>query len=400
MVSALKSCRVCQRDHIDVILDFGEMPLANAYPRTPIEPEKRYPLKVALCADCGCVQLVHTVDPKLLFEDYLYTSSTSGTLATHFWNYAQDTIDELALMPRRDFIVGIGGNDGPLERAYQLLGFEVLNVEPAKNIAALSKANGVPTINAWFNEETAATIVKEDGQASLITCNNCFAHIPDVHAVLRAVKILLAPNGTFIFENAYWLDTVLGNHFDQIYHEHCFYWTVTALNRLLAEHNLRISRLQFNQSQGGSMRVFASRNGCCDEETRAFLKEGIFGLSELSTYAAWRRSIKEWRDAARAFLVPLTSIACYGVPAKFTMLSTQLGFTPTRISYAVEDSPIKVGRFTPGSRIPIVDRARFIADPPAHCIITAANYADHIIKSNPQYKGKWIVLTPEPKAIE
>lgn len=392
------SCRVCGA-RLEPILNFGYMPLANQYPVKPDVEQARYPLEVVLCTDCGCVQLRHTVDPKLLFEEYLYTSSTSGSLAEHFKQYALDTVKNLSLKTEEDFIVGIGGNDGPLERAYKDLGFDVLNVEASRNIALLSVANRVLTLNAWFNEYTATAIVNRHGQASLITCNNCFAHMPDIHTVIRAIKILLKPGGWFVCENAYWRDEVRGNHFDHIYHEHCFYWTIKALDELFRSHGLTISSVEFNQSQGGSIRVFVQR--ACDtikfSWVRDFIhQEELERLFDPLSYVAWTERIIAWQSACRDFIEPLDSICCYGVPAKFTMLSEQLNFSPEKIVYAVDDSPIKVGRFTPGAHIPIVDRQHFIANPTKYCIITASNYAARIVEANPQFSGKWIVLNPEP----
>lgn len=403
MFSTISACRICQSPRIESVLNFGNMPLANRYLKELSETEIFVPLEVALCRDCGCVQLAHTVDPKELFDEYLYTSSTSGSLAEHFKAYAKDTVAKLGMIQGKDFIVGIGGNDGPLERAYEDLGFRVLNVEASKNIAEASRANCVPTLNAWFTEEVAKDIVAQHGQASLITCNNCLAHIPDIHGFVRAVKVLLKPTGWFVSESAYWLDEVRGNHFDHIYHEHCFYWTIKALDNLFRGHNLTIGNVEFNQSQGGSIRVFVQRDFQTVQSNwvREFIHcEESARLFEPARYEEWTQQIDEWRAECVEFLDPLDSICCYGVPAKFAMISDQLGFTQDKIAYAVEDSPIKVGRLTPGSHIPIVNNCHFIANPTKHCIITATNYASRIIDANPQYKGQWITLSPKPLIYE
>ena len=407
LVTAITACRACGEENLESLMNFGHLPLANRYLVSPDEKDFYAPLELVLCKNCCCVQLRHTVDPKILFGEYLYASSTSGSLAEHFKDYAQETTDKLGFKPGDEpFIIGIGGNDGCLEREYQRLGFkvlDVLNVEPASNLAALARANGVPTLNEWFNENTAQRIVAQHGrQADLVTCNHCFAHMPDVNGVVRGVKALLKPGGTFIFEEAYWPDTVAGSHFDQIYHEHVFYWTVEALDELFAKHDMKIEDMQFRPEQGGSIRVFVRNESYKQklELRNVLMKEFRNGLYDPSTYMKWWEKIMAWRTKCRDFLRPLDSISCYGAPAKFTMISEQLGFSHRWIAYAVEDSPIKVGRFTPGSHSQIVARSHFIDHPTEHCIITAANYADLIAKSNPQYKGKWIILNPEPKFYE
>ena len=402
LVTEITACRACGEEGLEPLMNFGHLPLANRYLLSPDDKDIYAPLELVLCKNCCCVQLRHTVDPKILFGEYLYASSTSGSLAEHFKEYARETTDKLGFKPGDyPFIVGIGGNDGCLEREYQRLGFKVLNVEPSDTMSKLSLARGVLTVNNWFTEELAKIIVAEHGPADVVTCNHCFAHMPDINGVVRGVKALLKPGGTFIFEEAYWPDTVAGSHFDQIYHEHVFYWTVKALDELFFRHNMRIDDVQFRPEQGGSIRVFVRNE---PYKQLIWLRNVIFkerdgGMYNPVLYRHWWEKIMEWRTKCRDFLRPLESISCYGVPAKFTMISEQLGFSRW-ISYAVEDSPIKVGRFTPGSHIPIVARSHFIEHPTEHCIVTAGNYTERIIEANPQYKGKWIILHPEPKFYE
>jgi len=402
LVTAITACRACGEENLESLMNFGHLPLANRYLLSPDDKDIFAPLEVVLCQNCCCVQLRHTVDPKILFGEYLYASSTSGSLSEHFKDYAQETVDKLGFKPGDEpFIVGIGGNDGCLEREYQRLGFKVLNVEPSDTMSKLSTARLVPTYHDWFSESVAGNIVKQDGQADVVTCNHCFAHMPDINGVVRGVKALLKPGGTFIFEEAYWPDTVAGSHFDQIYHEHVFYWTIKALDNLFFQHGMRINDIQFRPEQHGSIRVFVSNE---PYKLNPVLCEAIVSemdsLYDPRTYQEWWEKILEWRTMCQGFLEPLQSVSCYGVPAKFTMISEQLGFSHRWISYAVEDSPIKVGRFTPGSHVPIVARSHFIEHPTDHCIITAGNYTDRIIEANPQYKGKWIILHPEPKFYE
>lgn len=399
LVKAITACRACGKEGLDTLINFGHLPLANRYLVSPDEKDFYAPLELVLCRNCSCVQLRHTVDPKILFGEYLYASSTSGSLAEHFKEYARETVDKLGFKPGDDpFIVGIGGNDGCLELEYLRMGFNVLNVEPASTVAAVSMANRVPTMREFFSESVASSIVSRHGHADLVTCNHCFAHMPDVNGVVKATKTMLKPGGTFIFEEAYWPDTVASSHFDQIYHEHVFYWTLKALDELFFRHDMSIDDVEFRHEQGGSIRVFV-RNEPYKQLVAIrdpILSELRGSLYDPSLYRKWWEEIMRWRTKCRDFLRPLESISCYGVPAKFTMISEQLGFSPKWIAYAVDDSPIKVGRFTPGSHIPIVARSHFIEHPTEHCIITAGNYVERIVEANPQYKGKWIILHPEP----
>ena len=403
LVKLVTACRACGKEDLETLMNFGHVPLANRYLISPEEKDIYAPLELTLCQSCCCVQLRHTVDPKILFGEYLYASSTSGSLAEHFKEYARETTDKLGFKPGDEpFIVGIGGNDGCLEREYQRLGFKVLNVEPSDTMSKLSRRMDIPTHQAWFGEMVARDIAGDYGRADVVTCNHCFAHMPDINDVVSGVKALLKPGGTFIFEEAYWPDTLAGSHFDQIYHEHVFYWTLKALDELFFRHDMRIDDVQFRPEQGGSIRVFVRNEPYTQkrELRNVILKELTGGLYDPVTYQRWWEKIMQWRAKCHELLDSLDSICCYGVPAKFTMISEQLGFNRAWIDYAVDDSPIKVGRFTPGSHISIVARSHFIEHPTEHSIITAGNYAERIIEVNPQYKGKWIILNPEPKFYE
>lgn len=399
-VTEITQCRVCCSPDIELALDFGTSPLANRYV-TKEQLSETYlevVLQVVLCHGCGCVQLRHTVSPELLFNDYLYASSTSGSLNEHFKAYSAHTVAKLKLDPEKDFIVGIGGNDGVLEKHYDDLGFHALNVEPATKMASASYGKGIDTLALWFNRKTVDHIIASRGQASLITCNNCFAHMPDINGVVEGVKALLVPGGHFVFENAYLLDTVNKNLFDQFYHEHVFYWGLWPLQQLFVRHGMTLVDVEFNAMQEGSFRAYV-RDGRVEPShavSEAIARERQEALYTTVTYEMMWHRMQWWKNFYRGLMTGLEkmnhSICCYGVPAKFTMLSKLLDLTPERILYAVENSPIKVGLYTPGSHIPIVGPDHFHKHPSDACLITARNYAEHIKRTNPQYSGKWIDL--------
>jgi hypothetical protein len=286
--------------------------------------------------------------------------------------------------------VDIGGNDGTLAKGFQDFGFSVLNVEPS-NVAKLSVAKEVPTMQAFFDQRTAASIKTAHGQAALVTCNNCFAHMPNIEEVIEGVQLLLVPKGWFVIESADLEATLRKRLFDQFYHEHVFYWHKAALTMLLESEDFMLETWEENAQQGGSFRAtFSNRAGL---KLRNEIEPGKVALKE--GFRKLRQFIDEWSKDTLARLKEIpadASIACYGWPAKATLISRLLHLSG--ISYVVDSTTVKQGLFTPGAHFPIVPPSRFLEEPPDYCIITATNYAKKIKAANPQFKGVWVELMP------
>lgn len=385
----VEQCRACGSNDLSTVLSFGFSPLANGYLTKDqlSKPEPEAPLEVVLCEDCACVQLRHTVDPSRLFKDYLYHSGESGTLREHFKQYAKDVIKELRLEPRTDFVIGIGGNDGTLELEFERHGFEVWNIEPSSTGAA----NPRFWMKRWFDEETAKLVLDRQGPVSLITCNNCFAHMPDVCSVVRGVEKLLKKGGHFIIECADLDATLAHGLFDQFYHEHVFYWNEASLRRLFYGTWLRVVDVQRNANQGGSLRMTLRKEtpkpelvGCAQPT----LKERFQKLKHFID-----SRIKDVRVMLDSLSKDDRTLSCYGWPAKATLLARLLGLSSENVLYAVDEMPSKQGLFTPGSHIPIVSRRHFIDEPTDCCLIMAGNYEKRIRFINREFQGKWLVAT-------
>jgi SAM-dependent methyltransferase len=245
------TCRVCLGDKLEKLWDFGMTPLANSY-LTKEElnnPKTFYPLIVNKCVGCGNLQLSHVIDPRVMFENYLYVSSTSKVFRDHFINFA-NTVNP-------NFIIDIGSNDGILLKPFKDRGIRVLGVDPAVEIAKKATEEGIPTIPEFFDTRISNLIVKEYGQADLITATNVFAHIDDLEEVISGVKIMLNSKGGFVVEVPD-LDIMLRKgSFDLIYHEHLNYWNEKSLTTFFNLHNMLVDKVERTPVHGGSLRVYA-----------------------------------------------------------------------------------------------------------------------------------------------
>ena len=404
-------CRLCGSKDISTVLDIGETALANSYlTKNQLKgPEFKAPLEVFLCGGCGSVQLKHTVSADLLFKNYLYSSSTSGNLKEYFADYAK-SVTQKASLTDKSFVVAIASNDGVELRAFKNLGCKVLGVDPAENLVKIANEEGLESICDFFTEVTANKIVEKYGLADLVVCNNCFAHCDDLHEIIRGIKKVLRPNGYFVFENAYLLNTIENLDIGQIYHDHIFFHSIKPLVNLFRTHGLTIESVEKTPQQCGSIRVYVKHCLPPDEpalEVGKFIsEEESAGLYRVSTYYHFYDKVLMLKAQLLDFLLNAKNknqhVWIYGCPAKLATMAKVMGITDQLVDKIVDDSSFKQGLFAPETKIPIVPPKELKINRPDYCVIMAYNFVDLIVKKNADYLlggGRFVVPLPEFKVI-
>jgi SAM-dependent methyltransferase len=369
-------------------LDLGSTPLADAFPKTADEDEAFYPLGLTVCQRCWLAQNTEVVPDDLLYNaDYgFYTGASPSSLA-----YFKDYADWVLSRYDPQFVVEIASNDGTLLRHFLAPGRKVLGVEPAANVALAAKENGVPTHNRPFGRAVANDIGED--RADLIIANNVVAHVSDLDDFLGGIAILLAPDGTAIIEFQYVADLLLGNQFDHVYHEHRSFFSLSSLDAALRPHGLRIFDYEFTPAQGGSVRALVQRHSLVLHHP---FEEW---LSSPAAYGGVQGRIDHLRDRLQSLVIERSlvgPVAGYGATAKSTTLLNYCDIG-NDIAYVADLTPSKIGRFTPGTRIPIVhpDDA-----PPADTyLLLAWNYLSGVLRRERAFLdrgGRFIVPIPAP----
>jgi SAM-dependent methyltransferase len=400
----ISCCRLCKSKHIKNVINFGKIALANSYLTNPKSHEKKFSLTLVRCKTCGHIQLKETVDPKILFKKYFYRSSDSKYLLNYFKQYAAEIKNELK-NDKNTKVLEIGCNCGLLLNELAKINFseKFVGVDPATNIIPKNK-NNITYYNDFFNKKIAEKIIKNHNKFSLIIANNVFAHISDIDSITAGVQKSLDHNGAFIFENAYGLSTIKGLFFDQIYHEHLQYFTIKPIQKYLNKFGLELFDVKFNENQGGSIRCFVKHIGSnsykINKSVKTFIQsEEKFGLFKDSAFNKFKHDLNKIKKRVNKFInltkIKNKTISCYGCPAKFALFCKFFGFNKNNIKYVVDDTPVKQGKFSPQSKIPIVNNKYFKNNPTDYCIISAWNVADFIRNSNQDYKGKFINIFSE-----
>ena len=403
-------CRACEGRVLDLIYSLRPSPIGDAFVNaTQVDQEQpSYPIDLYMCANCGLAQLLEVISPDVLYGSYLYVTTSSIGLSTHFEQYAKSVVRRCQL-PSGSLVVDIGSNDGTLLKHFRNEGMTILGVEPATHIANNASSNGIQTLNNFFDIDVVRHIVQEYGKAKLVTANNVFANIDDLLSWVSAVKDLLADDGIFVFESYYLPDLLENLVFDFIYHEHLSAFSVKPMQFLFERIGLRLVAVERIPTKGGSLRYFVqnAKGSLEDDYSVASLRkhEDEIGLYSKAIYIEFAKQIDDLKERLGTFLRQAKSegktIAGFGASVTCTTLIYHFELEEY-LDYLVDDNPTKQGLFSPGLHLEVLTSASLQERKPDYVVVLAWRYAEQILKHNKNYVtegGRFLLPVPEFKII-
>jgi len=404
------SCRSCGSDTLWEVLDLGMQPPANRLLRREQldEAEFRWPLKLAVCQACWLLQITDLIPPSELFSDYPYFSSNSDEMLLHAERAASRYRDEFRL-DADTLVAEIASNDGYLLKHFHAAGIPCLGIEPAANIAAITREMGIETLVEFFGRGLGEREAAAGRRADLILGNNVFAHAPDTNDFVAGIEAMLAPGGRAVIEFPYAADFILNGEFDTIYHEHVFYFGLTALRPLFERHGLEVFHVERLAIHGGSLRIFVGHAG--DHPQRESVDEllaleGRLGMNGLEFYLGFGGRVERLKEELDSLLRGLRrsgrSIAAYGASAKGSTLLNYFGLGAEVLEFVVDRSPHKQGKLTPGTHLPILAPGELLERRPDYTLLLTWNFADEILAQQRAYReagGRFIIPIPELRVV-
>ncbi len=366
------------------------------------QPETFYPLKLHHCMECGLTQLSYIVNPKVVYKNFPFVSGTTRTATKHLQSLPRQLVKMMKL-DAKSFAVDIGSNDGTLLKGYIPFDVKFLGIDPSGDPVRIANEQGIETLHAFFNEETAGRVLEHYGKANAITACGVFGHIADLASIMRGVKKLLATRGVFATDSQYWLDTMQRLHYDNMFHQHLRYYSMKPLIHLFRQYDMDVFDVERSEVYGGSIRVFSCHVGervISQRVTKLLALEEEAKLYDEDSYKDFALKAEERRrklfDKVYSLVSSGKKVIGIGAPAKASTICNYCQLGSDLVEYVTEINPLRIGKFLPGVHIPIRSEEYMFEDsrPADAGILFAWNYYDEIVPKLRKRGFKGEILLP------
>lgn len=399
----IKKCRICDNNKLIKYLDLGKQPLANSFLNFPeIKKEKKYPLQMNFCDKCFLSQLSIVINPKYIFSDYDYLSSSSKPLQKHYSQLCAEITKKFKIN-KNDPIIDIGCNDGILLKSYAKKFKNLIGVEPS-NASSYIRDKRIYLFKDFFSKSVSRKIKFKFPNIKVATMTNVLAHIDDANSVIQNVKNILHKDGIFVIEVPYIFDMLQKGLFDLIYHEHLSYFSISSLNRLFKQNNMRIIDLKKINlgASGPALRIIASKNDSKFKDyfnlNKMIHDEKKRGINKLKTYLNFKKKIITFKSEFKKLVYSIKNeknkVACFTAPAKGNTLLNYLNFKKGTLEFATENNKKKIGKYLPGTHIRILSDEHLLKQKIDYAILLSWNYKKFFLKNSSFIKKGGKFLTP------
>lgn len=402
----IEKCRISDTKDLTKVLDLGLQPLANSLKKKQYEDENKYPLTLSYSEKSSLLQLNETINKEILFDKYVWVSSTSSTAKNYANTFFSNIAQNIQLEKNNDLIIEIASNDGTFLKPFVDNGFKkVIGVDPAKNICDLANQKNIYTINAYWDEECSKNIEKKYGKAKLIIARNVIPHVSELNSVISGVEKILFEDGIGVFEihDANIIFNEL--HYDSVYHEHLCFFTLKSITYLLNKFNLYPIEIKKSPISGGSFVIYFSKkkNVVSKELELAMVNEENSRINNIESWKKFALKVEDHKEKMQEILSNYSTkkIVGFGSSARSQTFLNYCNFNEKNIDMIIDNNSMKQNLYSPGTNIKIVDFKTGINFHPDVIFILAWNFKDEIInlcKSN-GYKGEYLVPFPNKPYI-
>ena len=379
----IDACRLCSSKDLHDVLDLGYQPPANSLRRSLKEFVPVAPLKLVRCGQCASVQLTATVAPDYLFSQYVWVTATSATARIYSETFQIEVLTRSKLSS--PFVVEVASNDGTFLKQFKHQGCQILGIDPAQNIAVDASNAGIPTLAEFFDINVAKRILTEYSQPNIVMARNVIPHVKEIHSIVEGMAALVDSEGMVIIEFHYAQTIANELHYDSIYHEHLFYFSVKSISALFAQYGLYPFDVFSSPISGGSLVLFFSKQK--KEYTQKLFDlidiEKKSGLNEAQTWHQFGEESKQHASNLKSIVekyAKISPLIAYGASARSSTLMNFAGISNKEIEYVIDRNPIKHTLFTPGTNIKIISYEEGLKRLEGrHLLLLAWNFEEEVV---------------------
>ena len=399
----------CGAAALERFIDLGDQPNGNHFPSVfDFKAEPKFPFAMAVCTDCWQVQIEESPSVEFLFSNHPYITGVNMPVIDHFYRMADRTIAHWHLR-ENSLVLDIGANDGTLLKIFRDKGMRVLAIDPGKRTAPLCRANGIPLCETFWNLESAKAMRVLNLKPDLITATAVFYHIADLHEFIAGLREVMGGRTVFLTQCVYLKNVIERLQFDHFYHEHTMIHAIAPLQKAFERHGMRLLHVDYYDVHGGSFALYVGLENSEYRATpaiaRALEAEKKAGLDRIETYRDFTRKVQKNRDALVALLRDLKArgktVHALGAPLKGSTLLNYCKIGPELIPLATEVNVFKIGRFTPGTHIPIIDEKE-VTKHPDYYLLLSWNFLEYFEKKYAAFLangGRFILPHPEVRCV-
>jgi SAM-dependent methyltransferase len=402
-----KKCRICTKEKLYNLINFGKQPLANRLNSKIPKKELKFSLNLCMCKKCKTIQIKETVNPKILFTRYFWKTATSVAAKNFSKIFCEKMLTYLKCI--RPFVLEIASNDGTFLIPFKKRGLEVLGIDPAKNLASISLKNKIPLLTRFFNNKTVKEVIKiKKKKADLVFARNVIAHAKNIHEIVEGVHKILSDKGIFAVEFHHAKKILEGLQYDSIYHEHLFYFNLLTIKNFFLKKNFYLCHAFKSPMSGGAIVALFSKSplNLSASAKKILLEEKI---SKANTLRKWQKFAKKTQLHKKYFCKTIKKlfdkkyrIIAYGASARSSTFLNYSNINNKNIRYIVDKNPLKVNRYTPGTNLKILSFKQFKEKINKFntLLLLAWNFKKEIMQDLKKFGFKGIVLAPFPKKIK
>ena len=402
-------CMNCHSPNLERFIDLGNQPNGNVFPSlNEIDKEQKFPFVMLVCTDCWQVQLEEFPAVDYMFTNHPYITGLNQPVVLHFEELVNHTVDKFAIPPN-SLVLDIGANDGTLLSKFHARGMRVFGIDPCKQILEIAESRGITVFETFWNKESAEAMKRLGIYPHLITATAVFYHVEDIHSFIQGLELIMGKNTIFCTQCVYLKDLIEKRQFDHFYHEHTMIHAITPLKRLFSQYGLRLLDVDFYPIHGGSFVLYVGREESDFPSTKkiddAIAEEQQFGLQKLQTYLDFSKRVEHNKEELISLLKQMSNagkrVFGLGAPLKGSTLLNYYGIGPDLVECVTEINQYKIGRYTPGTHIPIVHEDA-IDRQPDYYLLLSWNFLDFFIEKFADYLnsgGKFIIPHPTVTVI-
>lgn len=403
------TCMNCRGVNLTKFLDLGHQPNGNHYPtHADFDEEPSFPFAMDVCTDCWQVQIQEFPSVEFMFSNHPYITGVNMPVVSHFDKMVSNTLTKFSI-PKNSLVVDIGANDGTLLKRFAEAGMRVMGVDPGMRTGEMARKSGLTVCETFWDEKTAQAFHQLNLKPDLISATAVFYHVADIHSFVRGLATVMHNETIFMAQCVYLKDVLEKLQFDHFYHEHTMIHSITPLKELFAQYGLRMIDVDFYDVHGGSFVLYVAKDTAkyptSPSIEAAISNEKAAGLQNIETYFSFAKKVEANSVELKTLLTQLSTenktVYALGAPLKGSTLLNYCHIGPDLVTLATEVNRFKIGRFTPGTHIPIVYEDSLNAQPDYYLVLSW-NFLDYFINKYHGFLrngGKFIVPHPVVRTI-